>query len=988
MRPSLEKWIRDTEAARHLEHFQVDQASIDLEHVRARQDDYYTALVGELFSRMREEDPDPEEWERLGNAFYEFIEGELTFSPEEIGIRHDEVALFSAAAFYYGGYPASAYLAVSGQETTHDDVTDICYDFLARRVPPESELGRILYESLEEGSLGTIEESVRGAEQWAEEALQRGPEDWIEARLLHQLLERFKDTNVRAVLPNGESDVWKPLVSSFLDRSYPIWEFFPSQIQAIQAGLLEHSETFSLQMPTGSGKTALSEVLLYQHFIKREGHAAVLLVPYRSLAAELRNTLVRRLNEMGVRAMCVYGGSVPKQFEAEGPEEIEVVVATPESLSGLLNTAPDFLERVSLAICDEGHLLDTEERGVSLELLLTRLRERASPDIRFAFLSAIVPNIEEVNAWLGGSDETVVRSSYRPAVAEFAALSSSGSGTSTRADLVVHAHRSEEVRYSIHDFLTQEDFAWVKPETGRENTWDFTSYKTQSVAAARKLLPMGPTAIFSANKLGTQGVVGLAEELLGQIERSLPLPEPVEYAESAALQEAVEYYELEYGLEWIGTRALKAGVALHHGDIPQESREVIETMLHDEIIRVAICTNTLAEGVNLPLRSLVLYSVERRGQEGRSQALLRRDIKNLVGRAGRAGASTKGLVLCVNPNQWRRHVVQVARDRQVEPLQGGLRKLLESLREELAVGAVSNERLEARPDSYELIDGIDTLLVDLIAEEVGEEDLVEIARRIADETFAATQSDELSRILLREVFQLRAQRIREVHEAGRTGWIRETGARPRLLDSVEEDLLPRRESWDDIDDPTDPALIETLLEWAWDNQKFASSVRRVFRLDENERAREKEELVKQITTQWLDGWRFVKIADETDTEMNSLLAFHSYSLSYVLQTMIEQGIPLLSKLLEEQDRVLAPAARDLPDHLRFGVPDSISRNLMATGLRHRTAAVELASVLDAGDRRLDSLLQIVRETLESDLEQWEERLGSLVLRHTLEDVAP
>ena len=76
------------------------------------------------------------------------------------------------------------------------------------------------------------------------------------------------------------------------------------------------------------------------------------------------------------------------------------MVATPEALSGLLTAETSFYQRVSLVICDEGHLLDSVGRGVALELLLARFKTRKGGSPRFVFVSAIVPNVEEINAWL------------------------------------------------------------------------------------------------------------------------------------------------------------------------------------------------------------------------------------------------------------------------------------------------------------------------------------------------------------------------------------------------------------------------------------------------------------------------------------------------------------------------------------------------------------------------------------------------------------
>ena len=138
---------------------------------------------------------------------------------------------------------------------------------------------------------------------------------------------------------------------------------------------------------------------------------------------------------MELSARCAYGGTVRTRDEVRELDDTRALIATPEALSGLRSADPDFFSRISRAICDEGHLLDGEARGVGSELLLARMRARESGPPKFVFISAIVPNIEEINAWLGGTDETVVRSEYRPALAEFAVLDVNGSGASTTVDV-------------------------------------------------------------------------------------------------------------------------------------------------------------------------------------------------------------------------------------------------------------------------------------------------------------------------------------------------------------------------------------------------------------------------------------------------------------------------------------------------------------------------------------------------------------------------
>ena len=983
----------DADAIRHLEHFRVAQPPPSLEP-RGRADDYYLSLVGELFERMRTASPGGADWARVGDALADFASDAYEPILRRFGLARSEALLFAAAAFYCGGFPASAYLTIRSRERPEEGTNgyQACFDLLARPNRMRSEVGGTLIAALREGDLTAISDVRIAAAAASEAAISVGPDEWIAARLFEHLVGRFETTNIRAVLPEGGSEFWRPLVDSFLARTPAVWEFFPSQIVAIGRGLLDRPDTFSMQMPTGAGKTALCEALLYWHAKQPESGVAILLVPYRSLASELRRSLVRRLNAIGIRSRCAYGGTVPVGDELRALDETQVLVATPEALSGALTADAALFRSVSLVICDEGHLLDGGARGVGLELLLARMRSREGGPPRFVFLSAIVPNIEEIHAWLGGREDSVVRSDYRPAIAEFALLRSSRDrdGTSS-ADLVIHPHEEPPTRFVISGFLSRSDFQWTNQQTGKRNTYPFGSIKTRAVATARKALSMGTSAIFAANKRGDQGAVGLAEELIAQLTFDLSLPQPRDFANPVPVAPVLEYLQLEYGREWVGTRTLIAGAILHHGDIPQETREVLESLLRANAVRLVICTNTLAEGVNLPIRTLVLYSVQRRMKTGLPENLLARDIKNLVGRSGRAGSTTKGLVVCANERQWPM-VAHVARQQPGEPVHGFLRKLITRLGRALAAQGLTltNPMLEATPALCTLVDGIDSTLIDLAVEEVGEEALVALAVGLADETFASVQADAESRTLLESVFELRARRVVASRNAGRLGWIRQTGARLRMMDIVETGLRPSLGSWSDFAGPTDPTLVKAILDWAWDQGEMREALRDALRLDSDEGLPGVKLSFFVVVTAWLSGVPFGEMARQSALPIDDLLSVHAHVISFVLQTLVEQGVALLERLLDAEEAPLASAVRQFPEHLRFGVPTAHARVLAAAGVRHRRATVELGEALNGFEIADDDrgvTLAVAEDLLLNDPELWATRLSDLVVQNTLQDLA-
>lgn len=983
MNDSLAGWISDAEALRYTRAFRSTQLPAWLSNIRERSEDFYVSLVGELYDRMREPYEDRNDWARLANALAQFADDENT-NPH---IDALEARLFAAGAFYIGGFPASAYLTMRGSgRRSADEEYVACEDFLLRQASNESTKLPQLVEALRRNDRQQIRVAAEQARADASAALDEGPNSWIPSRLYELLLEEFNRTNLRAILPRRTNGFWRPLVDLFLSQSPPRYEFFPSQIEAIERGLLDSTESFSLQMPTGAGKTTLSETLFYDHLKSNSDAVAVLLVPYRSLAAELKKSLVRHMGKLGMRSMAIYGGTVPVGEEAASLERVRALVATPEALSGLLVANPSFFERITLLACDEGHLLDSDSRGVCLELILARFRARRPNPPRFVFLSAIVPNIEEINAWLGGSDDSVVRSEYRPAIAEFAVLQVTGRNTSARIDLELNAAEQEPFNYRVDRFLDRERFAYRNPATGRQNTYQFTSVKTRAIATARMALPMGTVAVFATQKTGNQGAIALAEELLKQLDHALNLPSPEEYANDSR-RAVEEYLSAEYGDDWIGTQIVEVGGAMHHGDIPQETREVLEQLIRARSCRLVVCTSTLAEGVNLPVRTLVLYSVVRRsGQE--QSAMLLRDIKNLVGRAGRPGSNTKGLVICVNESDWDT-VQQIAEQATVEPVHGALASLLDLVVSFLASNPstiLSNEFLEANTALHALVDGVDATLIELAAQELGMDALQELANEIAEQSFAATQSDDRSIDLLRTVFQLRSEAISQMQSNGRLAWVRRTGARPRMVGLVEEGLLPLIDDWTTLPGESNREAIGALLDWAFTLSEVDAKLREAYRVDDSDPTSTVHQGFRRFVELWVEGSRFVDIADQLSVDVNQVLRIYSGAFSFAFQTVAEQGIALLDELLEARLETLPEAVRTIPDFLRHGVPDESSLRFAMSGVRHRRAAIDLGNsyAVDAGEQRL--AIEIARAELTDDYNEWLARWGELMLTNTLSDL--
>jgi Lhr-like helicase len=254
------------------------------------------------------------------------------------------------------------------------------------------------------------------------------------------------------------------------------------------------------------------------------------LAPFRALAAELKQSFGKNLSQLGISSKTIYGGNIPTAAEKELIQNVTLLISTPEKFMALESSIQDFLKNFTMIICDEGHLLDDENRGLSYELLLSRLKKQTEINRKFVFISAIVPNINQINEWLGGTAETVVQSKYRPTEIEYGFLRSSDE-SNRNFHLDVNPFKEIPQKYILNKFLTDKNFTYsVKLKTKvKEKVYNFSSTKAKSVAVALKALNSGSVALFTPTKGGKIGVFSLADELISQLEIGLRLPNPISF---------------------------------------------------------------------------------------------------------------------------------------------------------------------------------------------------------------------------------------------------------------------------------------------------------------------------------------------------------------------------------------------------------------------------------------------------------------------------
>lgn len=126
--------------------------------------------------------------------------------------------------------------------------------------------------------------------------------------------------------------------------------------------------------------------------------------------------------------------------------------------------------------------------------------------------------------------------------------------------------------------------------------------------------------------------------------------------------------------------------------------------------------------------------------------------------------------------------------------------------------------------------------------------------------------------------------------------------------------------WDDVTDPVDAGVVGSILDWAWTEGETKAAVRDAYRLNESDDISLVQGSFFELVKTWLAGGRFEAMAANAGLSVDDALGIHAHVVTFVLQTLVEQGVALLNKFLEAQGQQMASAVALLPEHLRFGVP--------------------------------------------------------------------
>ena len=370
-----------------------------------------------------------------------------------------------------------------------------------------------------------------------------------------------------------------------------IVELYPPQEEAIKAGALE-DRNLVLASPTASGKTLVAEFCALKHILEKNGKT-IYLTPLRALASEKfqefkKYTSIRKANGKRIRI-----GISTGDYDSSDPwlERYDIIVTTNEKADSLLRHRAKWMDEISLVVADEVHLLNDSERGPTLEVVLARLMQ-INPDMQILALSATINNVEEIAEWLKGE---YVTTEWRPVLLKEGVL------------------LQKEIQYKDGDARKIEKKS-----------------KNSAVNLALNTVKGGGQALIFATT--RRNSVALAKKAANEVEEVLS--KPVKRALGRDAEKILATGEKTRISELLA-ELVKCGAAFHHAGLGSGHRRIIEDSFRQGKIKVVTATPTLAFGVNLPARTVVIQDYRRYEPGYGYYPISVLEYKQMAGRAGR-----------------------------------------------------------------------------------------------------------------------------------------------------------------------------------------------------------------------------------------------------------------------------------------------------------------------------------------------------------------
>lgn len=714
-------------------------------------------------------------------------------------------------------------------------------------------------------------------------------------------------------------------VGSDVYKARSVSELWPSQLKALSEGLLNSSSNKLVRMPTSAGKTRIAELAIVHTLVSHPGAKCVYVAPYRALVSEVEKSFFGLLSDLGFRVSSVTGSFESDEFEEYLLWTTDVLVATPEKLDLVLRSHPEFLDNVQLFVLDEGHIVQDRERGIKFEVLLTRLKRRLSK-ARFIVLSAVVAQetLEDFAAWFNAAPQDIVTSIWRPSVQRYAKFEWRG-----QTGVIRYAPENDipELQEFVPGVIRQQQYEFINPETGRRNRALFPDNTKAQAAAelAYKFAELGPVLVFCSQPRFVEAVAKAMQQKLRLLDLTgVTIPSHFNTPDTRTALLAKEWLGDSQVTSWF-----QSGIAVHFGNLPDSVRNAVEIDFRQREYRLLIATNTLGQGVNLPIRTVIVHSSSRYVND-RMERIPARDYWNIAGRAGRAGEETEGFIIHITLNQDDEIDYQyyLQHRENPEPFKGALYQRLLDL---------ASNRLTEEAFKQEL----DPEILGILAEE-GAEDLEHAAGLVLADSLIAVETTRAQWPFgfekLTELSQSVAEDIaRDIPDLELRSVYSTTGLNTTSCQLIHKHIIENEQAarslFQERGLEARAELIDLLLPISLE-------------LSEIHPRREFGGSYTELLKRWVEGTNISDLVSEFGGQASSLEdlgRFIDDLFRYRLPWGVSGYIRIASKVLGFERSDLTQLVRSFPMMVKFGLPDPIACWAMSAGIPFRRTSMRIAA---------------------------------------------
>jgi len=416
-------------------------------------------------------------------------------------------------------------------------------------------------------------------------------------------------------------------IIDFLSEKWGIKELYPPQQEALPHAL--NGKNLMLTIPTASGKSLVAHLTIVHRLMHDLlEQKAIYVVPLKALASEKYDELKEIASVVGLKVALATGD---RSGEINSIEDSDILVCTSERLDSLLRNRTNLISNIGIIVSDEFHLLHDHSRGPTLEVLISRIRHR-KPNAQIIALSATVGNCNELAEWLGAE---LIQSEWRP--------------------VSLHSGTLTELKVKVHRIDGKGDEKWPEPRTiaGKKGK-DLQAALDDTIAENGQLL-----IFVNSRKSSQKEARELSKHVLNRVKEEPDFDNGDRFLKLNDIAGMINKNENSSQLGKKLSNSIKGGVAFHHAGLSNEHRKKVEELFKNGDIFCIVATPTLAQGVNLPARRVVIRDVKRwSAAASRNMPMPIMEIKQMLGRAGRPKYDKKGdaWIISKNPNEEIKYV--------------------------------------------------------------------------------------------------------------------------------------------------------------------------------------------------------------------------------------------------------------------------------------------------------------------------------------------